>query len=335
MKRLFSILCVSALVCAIGAACSEFSEPILPEQNVEQQAGSITLNEGSTRVLLSPGAVLSAAQADYFGDAEILGPDVWLTGAQTSFQIPPGIPSGVTFSNWEIDPADGYRLPVDFSNPTLNITFNEAKQYYTLHAWFTFQNGRAEIWKTVEVIQPSITGPGKPALNTNVSYSLSDGVALSGWTLTPGTFTPNPLPNTRSIAVKFTSYGTYTLTADFSLPGSTNYFARKTVTLTPPTPSIYTVRNGSGDNYARFIVSAPVNGATYQWELNGVALPSTYNFSLLPINDQGQLSSIAIIVDPGINMTSINQNGFATARCRAVANGITSDWSNLASIALP
>jgi hypothetical protein len=60
MKRVLKTLCLSVLVCTLGTACSELAEPITPLSDTEQQTDKVAFTRGSTRVLLSPGTVLSA-----------------------------------------------------------------------------------------------------------------------------------------------------------------------------------------------------------------------------------------------------------------------------------
>ena len=88
-----------------------------------------------------------------------------------------------------------------------------------------------------------ITGPTTPALNTNETYSVPIlttsgnntnapfGTSFNNWTVTPSSGVTISNPNSRSTTIRFNTAGTYTLTANFMLPGNVPYPATKTVTV--------------------------------------------------------------------------------------------------------
>jgi hypothetical protein len=310
MKKLLSILCMGALICTLGVACNEFDEPVPPQQNVEQQTVETVSDGSSVRIMLSPGTVLSAAAADYFGDGEIIGLDVSFVGLPTTFQIPPGVPQGVTFSNWQIEPSTGYTTATT-SLPTLNITFNEAK-YYTLRAWFTFQNGRAEIWKRIEVKNPPvITGPDRPYQNTDVSYSIPTqlplGVSFVEWEVNPG-------PNTGACVVYGTMTGTtldimfrpsipFTITAKFSLNGVV-FTSVKNITsvVQPLVPVLEYVNDGFTAKKIR-ATNVLQGAATYEWEVHGQIIERGRDYIRVLPRDYGAPTGWSSTVDVRCRMT--------------------------------
>lgn len=246
---------------------------------------------------------------------------MWFVGIETAFSIPPGVPSGAYFSNWQVAPTS-YMLPIDHASTRLAITFTEPN-YYTLTAWFILQHGTARIEDTVNVLRPSISGPDEPILNTNVTYSvpttLPPEVSFTGWTVTPNSgHTITGGTNNRSLTIKFNAARDYTLIANFSLPGDVSYSATKTV-IPAPTISANASQIKLGESVT-FSVNNPQSGTVYEWEANGSIVPNhTLSYIILhqPANIvfSGEIQANYIV-------------GPIYARCRIRAGTVVSAWSN-------
>ena len=182
---------------------------------------------------------------------------------------------------------------------------------------------------------PVITGNNPSGLNVNATYSiptannLANAFSFNGWTVSPssGHSTTSGL-NNRNLTIKFTAYGTYTLTANFRLPDGSNYSPTKTVTMAPPPPPApiisadkSSVRQG---DYVTFTVNSPQTGTTYQWEINGTIEPN-WTAHYITTNRNGSL------LDP-FSIQPYVINGFISARCRTVSGTIFSPWSNNVSV---
>ncbi len=93
-----------------------------------------------------------------------------------------------------------------------------------------------------------ITGPNLPLLGTNMTYSVptAQDITFDRWEITPSSgYTITGGTTGRTMTIRFTTYGTYLLKANFTLPNGSTYTATKTVSFSPPkpaTPAIY----GSG-----------------------------------------------------------------------------------------
>jgi hypothetical protein len=138
---------------------------------------------------------------------------------------------------------------------------------------------------------PTITGNNPSSVNISTTYTipddanLSDDFTFTGWTITPpmgglpgnGYIASGGL-NSRNLTVRFMSYGKYTLSANFTLPGGTTYTATKTIEPAPPSdyyrpPTITSdvTSTTMGGRVAFSVQGAnPQSGITYDWMINGV-----------------------------------------------------------------
>ena len=90
--------------------------------------------------------------------------------------------------------------------------------------------------------QVVVSGPTNPALSQNVTYSvpatLPTGVTFNGWTILQSSYIVTGGTTSRNLTIRFTAYGEYNLTANFTLSGGTTYSAYKTIVIPPPAPYI-------------------------------------------------------------------------------------------------
>lgn len=167
-----------------------------------------------------------------------------------------------------------------------------------------------------------ITGPDSPALNTNVTYSvpasLPTGVTFNGWTVTPSTHAITGGTNNRTLTVSFATGGTYTVAANFTLPGNVAYSATKTVDLSPPAPAVpyfaVDTSNEQPGGFVLFTVSNPQSGVTYEWDI--VQGEEMYN--------SGSWLRVYCPEEP---FDVPSYKGYLIVRCRALRNGVYSAWS--------
>lgn len=181
---------------------------------------------------------------------------------------------------------------------------------------------------------PAISGPDSPAPNTSVTYSIptvanmSTDFTFTGWTVAPlnSGHTITGGTNSRTLTIKFTTARTYTLTANFTLPGGGTHSATKTVTVTTP-PTVPTISaNKTALRYynesVTFTVSSQQPGVTYEWQKDSMTLP----------NETGPTLVITANPPPGWNGNSppvVIISPRFTVRCRAInGSGLASDWSN-------
>jgi hypothetical protein len=146
--------------------------------------------------------------------------------------------------------------------------------------------------KTYSVIDPlslllTITGPDKPAFGINTEYSVPTppaDVTFEGWEVSPSTYTSAGGLMSRNLMIKFTDFGTYTLTANFAKPGGSTYSVTQTITLIAPSPPVditimgpkSPVPNGNIIFTTNYTSSAP---ETLTWEI----LPMTGVRSITPV----------------------------------------------------
>lgn len=179
-----------------------------------------------------------------------------------------------------------------------------------------------------------ITGPDKPELNTSTTYSipinLPNGVSFDGWTAPGSGCTVTGGLNNRTLTIKFTSYGTYTLAANFTLPDGSLYSASKTIKLTPPpapTPIVSAWPNPVviGQSVT-FTVTNARPGDTYTWEVNG---QSTFDLNGPSITVSTPFNGFApFAYSP--NALPV-QPGTLHARCRVDEGGMVR-WSQLVTV---
>ena len=144
--------------------------------------------------------------------------------------------------------------------------------------------------------------------------------------------------NSSTTTVRFTSYGAYTLSANFTLPGGANYAATKTINLAPPappTPSLY-VDSASGEmsngrwvwrpSYGNIRITAssyPYQpGVTYEW------------FSNMTGPYRGLSSLTGETVTVTLPQTDPEGMGIyqMLVTCQARLNGVLSGWSEQVNI---
>ena len=138
----------------------------------------------------------------------------------------------------------------------------------------------------------SISGPGSQAVYANatfnVSATLSTGAVFKRWSITPGTYSATNGLASPTLDVVFTSPGTQTLTAHFTLPDGTAYTVSKTVNVTG---SSYTITGPSDitlNAAATYQAASPVSGCTFtDWTIH----PDTYTASGSTTNQYLYLSS--------------------------------------------
>lgn len=159
----------------------------------------------------------------------------------------------------------------------------------------------------------SISGPAMLSVNSQAAYSvqspLPEGVTFNNWTISPSGATissPNSLNTTIS---SFPMAATYTLSANFTLPDNVPYSVTKSVYV-GHIPSI------SADRYVVWpgetltcTVTNPIEGARYDWELDGM---SNWAWDMGP----SLLINHHYLNDPE-----------ATIRCRVKFEGVQSGWS--------
>jgi len=168
----------------------------------------------------------------------------------------------------------------------------------------------------------SISGPTNTTAGTNVTYSIFNtqpqGVAFTGWTVTPSTYNTTGGLNGSNLAIKFTESGIYTLSANFSHSNGVSYAVTEHVSVIPETPIIGVGSQMIGDYYlvrpgtqVSVYVENPDLDATYEWATNGLVI----NMSLVNIVWQ--------ITIPNGNGSG---NDTRAIMCRVYKNGRHSNW---------
>jgi hypothetical protein len=182
-----------------------------------------------------------------------------------------------------------------------------------------------------------ISGSNAPAINTNVTYSvpndLPTGVTFNGWTTSGVGCLVIGGTSGSTLTVRFSGYTTYTLTANFTLPGNVPYSVTKTIDLTSyapvATPTISANKSSltSWGESVTFSVTSPQLSVTYEWQNDRVTQPNQTGPALTLTTSTGS-NTPPILDDPGITPHALASPGF-TVRCRAVGGqGQTSSWSN-------
>ncbi|MDR2911675.1 MAG: hypothetical protein LBV38_00010 [Alistipes sp.] len=275
-----------------------------------------------------------------------------------------GVAIGVKVANSYLDDLKAYipeyenslRGPISMEHTFSEPGIYEVKGNLTYY-WSSFKDGIMpefyQYWgqfyqsKTYTVVDPMsllvISGPAAPAINTNVTYNtptttLPAGITFNGWTVSPTTYTSTNGLNNPSLTIKFTAYGSYTLTANFRLPNGTMYPVSMTVNLIAPKPAKPTLSASGGQllgvteqqwigaqagdvaywvlpgaNVAVGISGGMVSGATYSWDsgsLNATVGPNATYFNA-PSLPYGRTSETYPV------------------KCRAYKNGQYSDWSTV------
>jgi hypothetical protein len=236
-------------------------------------------------------------QGRYFGDYTAVVESMMNQG-MTLKQIEDALVGESEWNNWRSNVlATGY-IPAQI----VNMIFSDAYLYDPLR---------------VNLTNPITSITDKPVLNTSVTYSVPappSGVTFTNWTVTPSTFVATGGTNNRNLTVRFTAAGTYTLSANFTLPNNTTYSATRTVNVVNPLakPQI------SWDKYVVWpgetltcTVANPDFSAVYDWELDGVVWARGWG------PNQSLLINHHYLNDPS-----------ATIRCRARIGSQVSEWSN-------
>lgn len=201
----------------------------------------------------------------------------------------------------------------------------------TLKAVVNYGGVNYEAYKVITVINVDVSGPDYPLFNNNVTYStpttLSAGVSFNNWTISSNSgYTVTGGTSGRNLTIKFTAYGTYTLTANYTLPNGSSCAVTKQITVTSPTPPATPILKATGEQvywgyWVRPGTTATVyidgnydSFATYEWSTGGLTFYQ--------------------LTGPYAQRTNIpNYYGNEVSRyeigCRAYKNGRYSDWSYL------
>ncbi|MEA5127570.1 MAG: S8 family serine peptidase [Proteiniphilum sp.] len=172
-----------------------------------------------------------------------------------------------------------------------------------------------------------ITGQSQVPMNTVVTYYIQTpptGLSVSGYSITPSSYTITRIASDRtSMDVKFTVGGQYTLVARYSLPGGGVHTVSKSISVVG-TPVI---RGELWMDFASFQVDNTLPGVSYQWEVNGKIVSP--NNSQILVNRAGTVYNPgnAVYPPPGY-YPDLNLQ----VRCRAIYNGVVTDWSNMATL---
>jgi hypothetical protein len=170
---------------------------------------------------------------------------------------------------------------------------------------------------------PVITGPDYPSLNTNVTYSVPAppfGVTFNNWTVTPSTYVATGGLNNRNLTVRFTAAGTYTLSANFTLPNSTTYSATRTIDLRTPTITSVSVWPD---------VAAVRPGQLLEFTANGINLEQC-TIEWEPVSGCSRLQGHPALGGTGPIFSTIAASTGATAavvRYRILYGGVYSAWA--------
>jgi subtilisin family serine protease len=202
------------------------------------------------------------------------------------------------------------------------ITSTASNTSWNIQTGWGLVNAHAAVSAAIgqSLVNMSITGPDSPSYNTNVTYSvpatLPPGVTFNNWKVTPLTYNTTGGINNRNLAIKFTSSGRYTLTANYTLPDNTAHSVSRTVNVSGPLakPSI------SWDKYVvcpgetlTCTVDNPNSYAVYDWELDGTVWVSGWGPDRPLLVQHYYLDS---------------DSGLSKIRCRARNVSEVSEWSN-------
>jgi hypothetical protein len=174
--------------------------------------------------------------------------------------------------------------------------------------------------------QPVITGNNPTALNVNATYSVTappTGVTFDGWEISRSNYQVSSGLGSRNLIIKFTDYGPYTLTANFTLSDGSDYPTTKTFTLSPPTPAPQVPLLMNVGGYVRpatIQVRNHIRGALYEWETM-----------------QGQIVEQGADYVKVIPQYSSAPSGPRTVpvRARMIIASVPSAWSSWLSVTLP
>jgi hypothetical protein len=200
---------------------------------------------------------------------------------------------------------------------------------------------------------PVIQGTNPSSINANATYTvpaeenMPDNFTFNGWTVTPDSgYTITGGTTSRDLTIKFTSSGTYTLTANFQLPDGTDYAATKSFTLKPPPPPTPIIAASHEYIPKGSVVTFNVTNAgnpeySYVWEIDGELVFTPGGGPSLSIIAGASNNPVLFgLQDPKLPIDPEDPPGGPTiykiiyARCRAQHGGVYSQWSSTISVAV-